>query len=164
MYRELNYLKRYVNNETEKKELIDLFLEDYYTIFCSHYSLNTSESKKILKFLSNQKANKLNKKYDLEKIVEIICWVECYSKEIFNILKFFLDISIYVGDIYDKIKNILLNNKIKYENIYDFKGYTKIVNEELFYLFNIILKIITKNELYLNLLNEQRLSEFIKLN
>ena len=156
-------LNCYANDEFEKKEFIELFLEDYYTKFLCSKELNDSELRKILKQLVKLKMNNQKEKNDLGKIGEIILWVECYSDEIFCILRNINDNKNYIDKIYEQIENIFLNDYLKYENIYDFKGYTRIVNETLFFGFESILKIFLINDkIYLNLLNKPIFSNFIK--
>ena len=167
--------------QNEKHELIDSILEDYYTIFINNnlskyiislyekkknYSFDLSELKNILKFVvANQNESIINNNIDFDTIASVINWVEFYSTEITYILKIYLMFKDNIENINGKIKYIVDNEVIEYENSERCKEYTSKVNKALFLGFESLLKIITSYEqLYLYFLEVNQISELINRN
>ena len=155
--------------EHEKGEFIDLFLEDYYTIFIHNNLTNyikslgnnkfdLSELKEILKFLVNQNKDNIKQNHDLETLAKIINWIETYSIEITYILKTYVMLGNYIDDIYNKMEGFVKDDIIIYEINEKCPEYTSIVNKALFNGFESILKVINSSkELYLNLKDNSKI-------
>ena len=138
--------------EHEKGEFIDLFLEDYYTIFIHNNLTNyikslgnnkfdLSELKEILKFLVNQNKDNIKQNHDLETLAKIINWIETYSIEITYILKTYVMLGNYIDGIYNKMEGFVKDDIIIYEINEKCPEYTSIVNKALFNGFESILKV-----------------------
>ena len=156
--------------EHEKGEFIDLFLEDYYTIFIHNNLTNyikslgnnkfdLSELKEILKFLVNQNKDNIKQNHDLETLAKIINWIETYSIEITYILKTYVMLGNYIDGIYNKMEGFVKDDIIIYEINEKCPEYTSIVNKALFNGFESILKV--SEELYLN---QKDISKIINMN
>ena len=162
--------------EHEKGEFVDLFLEDYYTIFIHNNLTNyikslennkfdLSELKKILKFLVNQNKDRIKPNGDLETIAKIINWIEAYSIEITYILKTYVMLRNYINGIYNKMEGFVKDEIIVYEINEKCPEYTSIVNKALFNGFESILKVINSSEeLYLNRENNNEILKIINMN
>ena len=173
-------IKSIINeNEYIKSEFVDLFLEDYYTMFIYNnlinyyksldnnnqkYKFDLSELKKILAFLVKQN-DAIKENIDLETIANIINWFETYSIEITYILKTYIMLRNYIPKIYDKMEKIIKDGMIIYGNNEQCKEYTSIVNKALFNGFESILKIITSsNELYTKRKGKEEIDELLNMN
>ena len=162
--------------EHEKGEFVDLFLEDYYTIFIHNNLTNyikslennkfdLSELKKILKFLLKQNKDNIKPNGDLETIANIINWIEAYSIEITYILKTYVMLRNYINGIYNKMEGFVKDEIIVYEINEKCPEYTSIVNKALFNGFESILKVINSSEeLYLNRENSNEILKIINMN
>ena len=162
--------------EHEKGEFVDLFFEDYYTIFIHNNLTNyikslennkfdLSELKKILKFLLKQNKDNIKPNGDLETIANIINWIEAYSIEITYILKTYVMLRNYINGIYNKMEGFVKDEIIVYEINEKCPEYTSIVNKALFNGFESILKVINSSEeIYLNRENNNEILKIINMN
>ena len=177
-------------NEYFKNEFVDLFLEDYYTIFIYKYIINyikslpknkvdLSELKIILKFLVKQNEENLKANENLESVANIINWVETYSIEITYILKTYIMLRNYLNHInykdekntikkrtiYEQMEIFIKDETINYGKDENFQEYTSRVNKALFNGFESILKIITSTkELYSERKGKNEISELLNMN
>ena len=169
------------NAEKIKKELFDLFLDDYYLLFIYEHVINYinfekrnendyNEIKKFLTFLVKLKIDSKkdnDEKNDIKNnVAYIINWIEGYSEEISMILNIFAKLNRIISNLYIKIEEIIERNQIEYEISKRSPSYTAIVNKELFLGIESILRIVTSNEqIYINIKdNPEKFAELININ
>ena len=153
-----------LENQFVEEVFVDLFLDDYYTIFI-HNNLNNiikslkknkfdlSELKTILYFIVKQNEEALDFFKGLDKTAYIINWIEAYSIEISYILKAYIMLRNYINkikkgnkeqSIYDLMEELIKDGKVNYGEDENRQEYiTSKVNKALFNSFESILKIIT---------------------
>ena len=147
------------DNENEKEiQLLNIFLEDYYTYFIfeniknlkesksnktSIKSIGLNEVKSFLKYLMEIKEKEITKENlkegSIEQIARKINWIHCYKTYIITILKMFSNLSLIMDNSAEKIKNELK----KYE---ESGSMDSIVNKTLFCGMESILRILTSDK------------------
>ena len=180
-------LNNYLNIELNqclnilKDEGFELLLDNYYIIFINtnlknylinleksnpNFKLNLSELKNIIKLLVNKiyKLNTYRFNKDTEEISTILNWMEYYSTEISYILKIYLFLSNHTNNIYNKMKEIIEDEKVSYDCFERSEEYTSYVNKALFLGFESLLKIITSDvKIYLNISTREDFDKFINV-
>ena len=185
---EIKQINEIINKDDLKKgEFIELFLEDYYTIFIynnlNNYIKNLKQNNKdfifdisnlveMIKFFVRQKKfsfeDDKDNKIEIENIGSIINWLEFYSNQISYMLKIYLMLNDYLKKI-ENFKNIheeldKISNSIVYENDEKNNEYKSEVNKGLFIGIESILKIITSNPKIFLESNKDKFSKLININ
>ena len=169
------------NNDEKEKEFLDLFLDDYYTLFIYEkiYMNNNNKEKKLnqddlisikklLDLILNTRTSDsaFDEKDIIKKAVCKINWIESYSEELTVILTIFLKLNDIINNLYEKIKQICEDGTIKYEDSERNKEYTSLVNKAIFFGIESIIRVITSNEdIYIETKNnKEKFSKLIKIN
>ena len=174
-----------------KKEFFDIFLEDFYTLFIDK-TLNKTKTiiddtdiikgktinqndiidfralNKFLKLLV-KKRNELDKIFKEENEITIIAstliWIEAYEIEISNILEMFSKLNKNINNLYEKIEEIINNHEIEYEISKRFNENIFLDNKTLFYGMESILRVVSRENIYINLFkNQDNFLKFINTN
>ena len=181
-------LSKITNDDLEKNEFFDLFLEDFYTLFIDK---NLNKKKDIIKDKKIEKEINIINKIDYSSIKRFlklilkkrmesyeifkednpiriaatsINWVESYELDIANILEMFSQLNNIIDNLYEQIEEIINKNKIIYEISKRSKEYKSIVNIPLFYGMESILKVTTKEKIYIDLFNNKNILKLIDIN
>ena len=174
-----NIISEVAKDEFEKNEFFDLLLEDFYILFIDKNlnkkkenidnnnndaendiknQLDYNSIKKFLKLITKKRleSNDIFKEDNLIKsTASTINWIESYENDISNILEMFSKLNIIIDNLYDQIEQIINKEQIKYEVSKRSKEYKSIVNKPLFYAMESILKVTSKEKIYIDLINNQ---------
>ena len=169
------------NNETsDKKELFDLFIDDYFTFFIYEKIFKNNKEKKLNQdeLISIKKLLELIlniRKYSdcffeedniIINTASIINWMEAYSKELTIILTIFLKLNDIINNLFDKIKIVIEDGNIKYEISEKNNDYTSLVNKAIFFGIESIIRVVISNEdIYIDIKNnKEKFSQLLKIN
>ena len=183
-YNELNkdiIILSLIKDDYPKDEFFNLFLEDYYTLFIINSVKNIRnhikgendgeernnikdeiDFKSIKNFLKLiiEKRNESNDIFKVDepekKVSSSINWIEAYSDEIENIIIIFSKLAQYIDKLNEQIEEIINKEEIKYEISKRSKGYKSIVNLPLFYALESVLKVVSKENFYLDSINNPK--------
>ena len=166
------------SNQEGKGNLINLIINDYYTLFLNN-NISKKRNKKeeeneeekflnidnldnnirFLNLMVSLRNDIINKNFNNyikeEEIIDYIAnninWVESYSEEITSLQQIFLKLSLKIPEFYEQIESIINKKQIEYEISDRNPQYTSIVNEAFFLSLDSILRVITSKEDVYNL-------------
>jgi len=169
------------NKDIKEKELFDLFLDDYYTLFIYEkiYMNNNKEKKfnqdelnsikKLLDLILDIRSNSDSTFRDediIKNTISKINWIEAYSEELTIILTIFLRLNDIINNLYEKIKLVIEDGTVKYEISERNRDYTSLVNKAIFFGIESIIRVVTSSEdIYIDIKNQkEKFSQLIKIN
>ena len=104
---------------------------------------------------------KLKNKNKLREIANTINWIECYKKEITIILRTYAKMNLKIKNLYELVKDNIINKNIKYEISERSPQYTEIINEIIFLGIESLLKILINEKLLEDINDDEKLIELI---
>ena len=179
----ISFLKYQYSKKCIKKDknleydLLNLFLEDYYTFFIYENikdfkeknekgTLNDfirlDETVNFLKYLLYLKEKRMkNKENDfLKNIANIMNWIQCYKEDIITILKIFSLLNLIVGNLSEKMKSINLNSYEGLNNYIELETNPHFSNNILLSGMESILRVLTSDkDIYIRFLYNQKYFE-----
>ena len=145
------------------KEIYSLLIEDYLKIFLSKkFNCDYSEMEKLIKLLIEIRF-KQKEKEPFFKMAKYILFLESNSKYIFPLLEIFNTLSNFIPDLYNKLEILLKSGIIVSEVSKRNPEVRKEVNEAVFTIFEVLLKVILSDSNLFEQFDEVKFFDFINV-